>query len=186
MPADLALALPTDAALAQSSLPPVTVDAPQQRARRPRRGHRDAHRPPASARTNRAPVRRKRHRLRPHRADAGERANRPVIGFVADPQRLRNQDRHADHRNPAIDLRGHHRPGQDTRTQRSIGAALRYTAGRQWRRQWRLRHPLWRLADPRLRHDAAGPLSRRPAAAQQPLCALRQPRALRRVGVSRC
>jgi iron complex outermembrane receptor protein len=78
------LSLPTGAALAQSSLPPVTVDAPQQRARPA------AAQPSRRAATTRA-TRVNRTAANPQAAPAvpasgpgaGERANGPVRGFVA-------------------------------------------------------------------------------------------------------
>ena len=80
----LALSLPTGVALAQSSLPPVTVDAPQERARP------SAARPSRRAATTRA-ARVNRAARAPQAAPAaaasgagaGERANGPVRGFVA-------------------------------------------------------------------------------------------------------
>lgn len=79
-----ALALPTGAALAQSSLPPITVESPQQRAR-----------PAAAQPSRRAATARGARANRAARAPqaapaaipsgpgAGERANGPVQGFVA-------------------------------------------------------------------------------------------------------
>ena len=80
----LALSLPTGVALAQSSLPAVTVDAPQERARP------SAARPSRRAATTRA-ARVNRAARAPQAAPAatasgagaGERANGPVRGFVA-------------------------------------------------------------------------------------------------------
>ena len=79
----LALSLPGGAALAQTPLPPVTVDAPQQRLRPAATHPPAAHQPRAARKQSRrrapqAAACRARSRRR-----RGERANGPVVGFVA-------------------------------------------------------------------------------------------------------
>jgi iron complex outermembrane receptor protein len=79
----LALSIPTGTADAQSALPPVTVDAPQQRTRPATARPTQRASTSRAARTNRTARAPQAAPVAPANPNAGERAGGPVIGFVA-------------------------------------------------------------------------------------------------------